>query len=358
MDLQITHETDYDYTPAVESAQHMACLQPLETPYQQRIAHRLTITPDPADRSDDTDVYGNGRTFFSLQLPHAHLSVVARSLVRTLPPASATSTVAWEAVRERFRFHAGATWDAAAEFAFPSHHIPRQEAFVSYALPSFPDKRALMDAAIDLMTRIHTEFTYESRSTEISTPALEALTQRKGVCQDFAHIMIACLRGLGLPARYVSGYLLTQPPPGKPRLVGSDASHAWVSVYLPDLPGAADGLGWFDLDPTNNRCGWGTPGEDYVTVATGRDFSDVSPIRGVIHGGAQHVLNVGVTVAPPGEALLDPVTGAVVSALNTSVGTRAATSQAQNQQPNPVQQQQFQPLQENTHGYPYPTEKT
>jgi transglutaminase-like putative cysteine protease len=153
-------------------------------------------------------------------------------------------------------------------------------------------------AARDLMARIHADFTYESQSTEVNTPALEALAQRKGVCQDFAHIMIACLRAMGLAARYVSGYLLTQPPPGQPRLVGSDASHAWVAVYLPDLPGADAGHGWYDLDPTNNRDGWETPGEDYVTLATGRDFSDISPIRGVIHGGSQHTLAVAVTVEP------------------------------------------------------------
>ncbi len=162
------------------------------------------------------------------------------------------------------------------------------------------------------MARIHAEFTCETFSTEFNTPALEALAQRRGVCQDFAHILIACLRAMGVPARYVSGYLLTQPPPGQPRLIGSDASHAWVSVYLPDLPGAAEGLGWYDLDPTNNRSGWGSPGEDYVTLALGRDFSDVSPMRGVIHGGARHTLMVAVTVqpvhepAPPTEGAGEP----------------------------------------------------
>lgn len=339
MDLQITHETRYDYTPAVESAQHMAFLKPMNTPYQRLIHHELEITPEPSDRSDDKDVYGNARTFFSLQTPHTSLAVIARSLVRTFPPAQANSDIGWEDVRERFRFHTGSAWDGAAEFVFPSHHIPHDEAFAAYARPSFTDKRALMAASVDLMNRIHTEFTYESRSTEINTPALVAMEQRKGVCQDFAHIMIACLRALGLPARYVSGYLLTQPPPGKPRLVGSDASHAWVSVYLPDLPGATDGLGWYDLDPTNDNSGWGTPGEDYVSVATGRDFSDISPIRGVIHGGAQHILTVGVTVAPPGEALLDPVTGEIVEHSTPAGEVQAPTA-------NPATQHQ-----ESSNGY-------
>jgi transglutaminase-like putative cysteine protease len=152
------------------------------------------------------------------------------------------------------------------------------------------------------MQRIFKDFTYESLSTDVSTPAVQALTQRKGVCQDFAHIMIACMRAMGLPARYVSGYLLTMPPEGQPRLIGSDASHAWASVYVPQ-PAAAgasapagdvDTRGWFDFDPTNNR----SPGEDYVTLAIGRDYGDVSPMRGVIHGGARHTLHVGVTVEP------------------------------------------------------------
>jgi transglutaminase-like putative cysteine protease len=154
------------------------------------------------------------------------------------------------------------------------------------------------------MERIHTELEYEAHSTEVNTPALDALAQGKGVCQDFAHIMLGCLRSLGLPARYVSGYLLTRPPAGKPRLIGADASHAWVSVYVPVAAGAAGDAptgAWFDFDPTNNRCGRGSPGEDYVTLAMGRDFSDVSPMRGVIQSGARHTLSVAVTVAPPDE---------------------------------------------------------
>lgn len=302
MDLRITHETRYDYSPAVETAQHMVHLRPLDTPYQQQISHTLDIYPSPAQRSQTPDVYGNQRTFFSLQTPHTILRVVADSVVRTHAPEPAVSAIPWEAVRERFRFHAGAAWDAAAEFVFASHHVPRHDHFTAYARPSFPAARPLIAAARDLMTRIHTDFTYASQSTEVNTPALDALAQRRGVCQDFAHIMIGCLRAMGLPARYVSGYLLTQPPPGQPRLIGSDASHAWVAVYLPDLPGAQDERGWYDLDPTNNRSGWGTPGEDYVTLALGRDYSDISPMRGVIHGGARHTLTVAVTVAPLDEA--------------------------------------------------------
>ncbi|WP_347562730.1 transglutaminase-like domain-containing protein [Hylemonella gracilis] len=164
------------------------------------------------------------------------------------------------------------------------------------------------------MARIHADFRYETQSTEVHTSALEALELRQGVCQDFAHIMLACLRSMGLAARYISGYLLTTPPPGQPRLIGSDASHAWVSLWLPDLrqdskaPNDGDGTpkdtatgGWYDLDPTNARDGWGTPGGDYVTLAMGRDYADVPPLRGVIHGGGTHGLHVAVTVAPQEE---------------------------------------------------------
>lgn len=305
MDLRITHETRYDYSPAVETAQHMAHLRPINTACQRLLRHRLDIFPSPAQCTETPDVYGNVRTFFSLQAPHTVLRVVATSEVATRPPAPASSTITWEAVRERYRYRAGAPWDEAAEFIFASFHAPRHEAFAAYARASFPPGRPLIDAARDLMTRIHTDFTYESQSTEVNTPALEALEQRRGVCQDFAHIMIAGLRAMGVPARYVSGYLLTQPPPGQPRLIGSDASHAWVSVYLPDLPGAPDGRGWYDLDPTNDRSGWGSPGEDYVTLALGRDYSDISPMRGVIHGGARHTLSVAVTVQPLQELLPD-----------------------------------------------------
>ena len=298
MNLRITHETVYDYTPAVETAQHVAYLQPLNTPCQTLLSHQLDVFPTPALLTQTTDLYGNQRTFFSLQSPHTQLRVVATSEVRTRAPQEADSTMSWETLREGFRYHTDAAWNPATEFSFASVHAPRHEEFTAYARPSFGPGVAALAAARDLMARIHADFTYESQSTEIDTPALEALAQRKGVCQDFAHIMIACLRAMGLAARYVSGYLLTQPPPGRPRLVGSDASHAWVAVYLPDLSGADEGHGWYDLDPTNDRDGWGTPGEDYVTLATGRDFSDISPIRGVIHGGSQHTLSVGVTVEP------------------------------------------------------------
>jgi transglutaminase-like putative cysteine protease len=292
--LHVIHETRYDYAPAVKTAQHMAHLKPVHCEHQNVLRHSLSVDPGPAQQSEAIDVYGNTRAFFSLSARHALLTVVADSLVETSSPAVLHSALTWEEVREQMRYHRGAAYDPAAEFVFTSPYVPRHEDFVAYARPSFESGRPLVDAAAELMKRIHHDFEYETEATDVSTPALEAMALRKGVCQDFAHVMLACLRSLGLPARYVSGYLLTHPPPGQPRLVGADASHAWVSVYL---PGSKPATGqWFDLDPTNNRA----PGEDYVTVARGRDYSDVSPLRGVLHGGANHQLHVAVTVTPLG----------------------------------------------------------
>lgn len=295
MKLQITHETRYDYVPAVETAQHVAYLQPLHTRHQQLLSHALHMSPTPAQIRPVMDVFGNTRSFFSLQTPHTVLEVVAHSVVLTTAQALPASSITWEQTRERFRYRSGGEFDAATEYVFASPFCPRAPEFAAYARPSFAPGVSLLAAAQNLMQRIHADFVYESQSTQVNTPALEALAQRKGVCQDFAHIMIACLRAMGVAARYVSGYLLTQPAPGTVKLKGSDASHAWVAVYLADL---APEDRWCDLDPTNNRCGWHSPGEDYVTLAMGRDFSDVSPLRGVIHGGASHTLTVGVTVEP------------------------------------------------------------
>ncbi|MDI1245298.1 MAG: transglutaminase family protein [Rhodoferax sp.] len=295
MKLQITHETVYDYVPAVETAQHMAYLIPLDSATQTLLGHRLQVTPEPAQINTTLDVFGNSRSFFALQVPHTQLRVLANSQVVTQAVHLPQSDMGWDAVREHFRYQAHGSFDAATEFVFASPMVPRHAEFFAYARPSFSAGTGLLAAAIDLMHRIYSDFTYESQSTQVNTPALEALAQRKGVCQDFAHILIACLRNMGLPARYVSGYLLTEAAPGTVKLKGSDASHAWAAVYVPDLP---EGKRWVDLDPTNDRAGWPSPGEDYVTLAMGRDFSDVSPIRGVIHGGASHTLRVGVTVEP------------------------------------------------------------
>jgi len=322
MHLQVTHETRLDYLPPVEVAQHMAYLQPWSTDSQQLLSHSLRVEPRPAQQTTTLDVFGNRRTFFSLQTPHARLRVVATSTLLTLQRPMPPSSIAWEQVRERFRYRADALYDPGTEFVFASQHVPRNAEFAAYARASFPAGASMFDGAQHLMHRIHADFTYDTRSTQINTPAAEALAQRKGVCQDFAHIMIACLRSMGLAARYVSGYLLTRPAPGAERLIGSDASHAWVSVLLPDLP---DDARWCDFDPTNDRWGWGLPGEDYVLLASGRDYADVSPIRGVIHGGANHRLTVAVTVSP-----LDPPAGLPMLAADTG---RQFQSQSQSRAP-------------------------
>ena len=298
MRLRITHDTRYRYEPPVLTAVHMTHLTPPPTRCQDRLDARLQVHPQPASITESLDIYRNVRTFFEIASPHDELLVRASSLVETHAPDPVGSTLAWDAVRDSFVYHVGAEWHPAAEFIYPSTYVHPSDPFADYARPSFPPGRPLIDAARELMQRVHQDFTYASRSTEINTPAAEALAQRRGVCQDFSHVMLACLRSLGLPARYVSGYLLTQPPPGQPRLVGSDASHAWVAVFLPDVAAQHGGHGWYDLDPTNDRHGWGAPGEDFVRLAVGRDYADISPMRGVIHGGAGHELDVGVTVEP------------------------------------------------------------
>ena len=307
--LHVVHVTRYRYAPWVDNANHVVHLKPVSKPGQTLLRHSLHISPTPAQQREVTDVYGNSRSFFSLQTSHGVLRVVADSVVSTssalqgcdeekISSTPARLGMPWERVREQFRYRAGAAYSAAWEFLFASPYVPRDDAFTQFARPSFTPGRTLPEAAHDLMERIYSTMVYESNSTEVNTPALVALKQGKGVCQDFAHIMVACCRAMGLPARYVSGYMLTQPPPGQPRLIGCDASHAWASVYCPATDGN-DGAGagpgqWLDFDPTNNRA----PGEDYVTLATGRDFLDVSPLRGVIRGGSRHILQVAVTVAP------------------------------------------------------------
>lgn len=304
MRLSITHETRYRYSPSVQTAQHVAHLQPADTPCQ-KVIHRWMQVEPSTPVQHNIDAFCNHRAYWALTHPHEGLMVRAYSEVETsalpekldLSAASSPIGQSWESVREHFRYRGGHAGDVHSGFVFGSHHAPVHEAFLAYAQSSFSPGRPLIQAAHDLTARMHRDFRYESQSTDINTPALEALQDKRGVCQDFAHILLACLRSLGLPARYVSGYLLTQPPPGQARLVGSDASHAWAAVYLPELANHAC-QGWLDLDPTNNRTGLASPGEDYVQLAVGRDFADVSPLRGVLQGGASHTLEVAVTVAP------------------------------------------------------------
>jgi transglutaminase-like putative cysteine protease len=291
--LSVEHETLYEYSQAVEQAQHIACLRPLSDQGQQLEVFDMAVSPTPSQHSLRRDSHGNSRAYFSLHVPHTSLRVMARSQVRVQaryrglqPEAGPTCGE----VRKLLGYRAQAPFQAASEFLYDSPYVPCLSALREYGLVSLHDDRPLAAAAIDLMNRIHADFDYAPASTDISTPVLDVFLQRKGVCQDFAHLMLGCLRACGLAGRYVSGYLLTRPPEGQAPLVGADASHAWVSVWIPGLglPHAQD---WLDLDPTND-C---VVDVQHVRVAHGRDFGDVTPLRGVIRGGGSHTLLVRVT---------------------------------------------------------------
>jgi len=277
----------------------LAYLRPRKTAWQQVLSTDLEILPTPDCQTENQDAFGNHRTFFTLSTPHAALLVRSRSVV-TLADRyvsfDASQSVAWEEVRDALAYALDRPYVAASEFAFLSPYVPRLVELRAYAERSFVPGRNLAEASIELSSRIHEDFTYSPMATEVHTPILEAFNKRAGVCQDFSHILIGCLRAMGLSAQYVSGYLLTKPAPGTVKLRGADASHAWVAVYCPQAPGQ-----WLELDPTNNVLA----GESHVRLAVGRDFGDVSPLRGVIRGGGDHQLAVGVTVQTIDAALKD-----------------------------------------------------
>jgi transglutaminase-like putative cysteine protease len=285
----VVHVTEYLYSERVSTSHHDLHLLPRATPTQACLREELEITPAPATRRERVDDFGNRCTYVEIHEPHNNLRVTSRADVEVAPPAPLPAASApWETVGEAVRAGATAEARAARGYAFASPHVPAASPSArAYALPSFPPGRGVVEAARDLTTRIHRDFAYDGRATTIATPVDEVLALRRGVCQDFAHVQLTCLRALGLPARYVSGYLVTRPPPGKPRLVGADASHAWLAVFAP-------GHGWVPLDPTNDL----VPGEQHITVAWGRDYSDVTPVRGVIMGGGRHDLWVSVDVSP------------------------------------------------------------
>ena len=290
---RIEHETRYVHASGVSTSQHVAYLTPRTLPCQSVRWHELVIEPAPASRTQRVDYFGNAVDQFTILTPYDEMCVVGRSVVAvsaTGPAPTPGATVPWEAVRDELFYHRGAPYEDAAEFSYPSPYIVTAPELAEFARRSFVPHRPMIAAAIDLMHRIYGEFTFDSGATTIATPVTLVLANRRGVCQDFAHLQIGCLRALGLAARYVSGYLLTDPPPGQPRLVGADASHAWLSVWCPEL-------GWVDLDPTNDVL----PSHRHVTLAWGRDYGDVSPLRGVVLGGRTHTLHVGVSVTPAEE---------------------------------------------------------
>ncbi len=293
MHLEISHDTSYTYAQPVAQSHHIAHLRPLQDAAQTLLDFRLSVQPQPASWRDSVDSFGNACLHFALSQAHRELRVQAFSHVRVTQRFAGLRPQAsppWDLLRERLRYVACAPFDPAVEFVQPSPFVPRVEALRAYARAAFKPGQPVAEAALELMQRIHQDFEYRSQSTEVDTPVALAFEQRIGVCQDFAHVMIGACRMLGVPARYVSGYLLTQLADEGPALVGADASHAWVQVYAPGTPGVP-GDGWLDLDPTNNR----VPGLEHVRLAVGRDFGDVTPLRGVIRGGGQHTLSVGVT---------------------------------------------------------------
>jgi len=301
--LDIVHETRYDYAATVSLAHHLAHLQPLDDAHQQVLAYELDVDPAPAQHRDSRDALGNAQRHFSLLQPHERLRVRAGSRVRVRPRFAGLQpelSPAWDDVAERLRYVARAPFRPEVEFAMPSPYVPRLEVLRDYAAPSLPAGRPVAEAALELMHRVHADFAYDSDSTEVDTPLAQVVEHRRGVCQDFAHLMIGALRMWGLPARYVSGYLLTHAPEGGGLMLGADASHAWVQVWCPGAPGVpatGPGAGWLDLDPTNDL----VPGAGHVRLAVGRDYTDVTPLRGVIRGGGgSHTLSVAVRTRAAG----------------------------------------------------------
>ena len=284
---QILHETDYRYESPVVLSQQLLHLTPRVLAWQKLEEHRIKVEPEPAETTARHDYFGNPVTQFVLAAPHSALTVRAESRIAVQSRAARPAPEPWEALRDRLRRARGEALAEPAQYLFESPHIEFFRELTAYAATSFAPARPVSEAVHDLMRRIHAEFKFDSKATSVSTPLREVLAKRRGVCQDFAHLMTGCLRTLGLAARYVSGYILTAPPPGKPRLVGADASHAWVSAWC----GTA---GWIEFDPTND-C---VAGDGHITLAWGRDFGDVTPMRGVILGGGEQELEVRVTVTP------------------------------------------------------------
>lgn len=289
MTYNILHRTIYEYATPVTISHHVARLEPRTTTAQEREHFSLKIFPEPTLRKNRPDYFGNRLCFFSIQEIHSHLEIIAHSRVSVSVNKSEAPkpSTPWENVAGMFRDPVSPEVVQPYQFIFDSPQICASFELADYARESFPKGTALLTGVRELTSRIYEDFKYDPKATTVATPLEEVWKNRRGVCQDFAHLGIASLRSLGLPARYVSGYLRTRPPEGKERLVGADASHAWYAVFCP-------GVGWVDFDPTNNV----QVGEEHITVATGRDFADVSPVSGIITGGGAHQVKVSVDVTP------------------------------------------------------------
>jgi transglutaminase-like putative cysteine protease len=285
---RVSHVTTYRYGEPVTVSHNVLHLSPANTPRQRVESFTLDITPVPAVQHVRADYFGNRVDCFTVQDQHTQLIVKSESILEVEPAFALDAHVTgpWEGVRDHLHRPQGDDEVLASEFRFDSPMVPTGPEYAAYAAESFTTGRALLDAALDLVHRINTGFVYDAKATAVTTTVPEVFAKRRGVCQDFAHFGIACLRSLGLAARYVSGYLETEPPPGQPKLVGVDASHAWLSVWCP-------GIGWIGLDPTNDCLA----SDRHLIVAVGRDFTDISPTKGVILGGGSHEVRAVVDVA-------------------------------------------------------------
>jgi transglutaminase-like putative cysteine protease len=288
---EVSHRTVYRYSQPVSISHHLLHLTPRPAVFQTCRDSAIELAPAPSVRAPGTDYFGNPTTFVTVQQNHVELVLHALSIIevepREVPEAAATP--AWEAVRDRAQDERSPEALGALEFAFASPYVPLLPELRAYAARSFTPGRPVLEAARELTHRVFADFKYDPTATTLTTGVAEAFALRRGVCQDFAHIELACLRALGLPSRYVSGYLVTRPPEGTERLVGADASHAWLSLWVP-------GHDWVDLDPTNDLI----PGDEHITVAWGRDYGDVSPVSGVMFGGGEHRVSVAVDVVRVG----------------------------------------------------------
>lgn len=286
--FDIRHLTQYHHTQPVSLSYHISHLLPRTTERQECEFSKITISPNPRQQERSKDFFGNETLFFCIQEPYQKLAVSSMMRIRVSdPPAVApASTVPWETVRSMVSQPNTNELIASNQFLYPSLYVLPLPELIAYAIKSFPTGRPILEAALDLTHRIHEDFAFDSHATTISTPLSEVLATRRGVCQDFAHLQVGCFRAMGLPSRYVSGYLDTDPPEGTEKLLGADASHAWVSLFCGKS-------GWIDFDPTNDVI----PSHRHITLAWGRDYSDVSPLRGVTYGGGDHQLSVNVTVS-------------------------------------------------------------
>lgn len=287
MKYRLIHTTHYEYNESVSLCHNEAHLVPRLTSFQKVVHNQLVINPPPSLQRERVDFFGNPTTYFSIQFPHKQLSVTSESEVHLQESTyDLEKSPSWEQVQTILNSDStNPSLLDAREFTFDSPFVAVTDELHAYALPSFPAGRSILDATNDLMNRVFTEFVYDPNFTTIITPLTDVLAHKRGVCQDFAHLMIGCIRSMGLAARYVSGYLETLPPPGQEKLQGSDASHAWLAVFVPEL-------GWVDFDPTNNKI----PNNQHITTAWGRDYSDVTPLKGIIFGGGDNVLSVSVDV--------------------------------------------------------------